>query len=385
MASRRNAWLALVLMMSGAARAAEPLALVATELASGNYAAALRTLDGLPRTVAATVDARFLRGTALMGSGRLDEAAILFEALVVEKPQLPEAYNNLAVVYVRQGRLDEAKQVLERALATDPRYATVYENLSAIYVEMARSSYAKALRMDPAAQGPRLAVLTALPVQPEPVSVPVSKPELTPPPLVVAAAEPQRSVQAPEPVPAPAVIESVSPQKAAPVEPVPVPVPAAVPVPDEPAPTPAVETAEPPLAVATLTAEPAPVAESAVAGVPEHLRLAVLNAVAGWARAWSEQNPDKYLAYYAADYAPEDMTRSAWEDERRSRLTRPAWIKVTLEEQEVVVEAEDAVVVTLKQRYLASNYRDTSLKRLTLALRDGNWVITSEASLKVRR
>lgn len=384
MESRRNAWLALVLMMAGGpVLAAEPLALAANELASGDYTAALNTLDNLPRATAKGAEARFLRGTALMGSGRLEEAAALFEALLADQPQLPEAYNNLAAVYVRQGRLDEAKQVLERALATDPRYATVYANLSTIYVEQARSSYAKALRLDAGAQAPKLAIINSLH---SPAAAPAA-------PVVVATVEPVVSTKAAPPV-APAVVA----KNELPAESTPVSSPATVstapgrdPAPDRPAQAPAsvavtaaevIAPASTPVVVAV--AQP-PAAAPPVEAVPERLRLALLNAVEGWARAWSEQNPDKYLAYYAADYAPEGMARSAWEDERRSRLSRPAWIKVTLEEQEVGTEGDEVAVVTFKQRYASPSYKDITLKRLTLALRDGNWVITSETNLKVRR
>jgi hypothetical protein len=120
------------------------------------------------------------------------------------------------------------------------------------------------------------------------------------------------------------------------------------------------------------------------ATAPEATRLAVHKALEGWARAWSQQNVDAYLAYYEAEFAPEGMERNAWEAERRNRLSRPAWIKVALEG--VVMEVvEEAVVVTLRQRYASPGYKDMTLKRLTLALRDGNWMITSETSLKVTR
>jgi hypothetical protein len=127
------------------------------------------------------------------------------------------------------------------------------------------------------------------------------------------------------------------------------------------------------------------VAEPNVADVPESLRLAVVTALNGWAKAWSQQDLEAYLAYYDADYAPEGVARDAWEEERRTRITRPAWIKVKLEDIRMEVPLPDQAVVTLRQRYAAAGYKDTTLKRLTLALREGNWVITTETSLKVQR
>jgi hypothetical protein len=126
-------------------------------------------------------------------------------------------------------------------------------------------------------------------------------------------------------------------------------------------------------------------AEPAPAAVAEPQRLAVVTALNGWARAWSQQNVDAYLAYYDADFAPEGMERRAWEAERRARLGRPAWIKVELEEVQVEAPAPDVAVVSLRQRYAAPGYKDVTLKRMTLALREGNWMITAETSLKVQR
>jgi hypothetical protein len=137
-------------------------------------------------------------------------------------------------------------------------------------------------------------------------------------------------------------------------------------------------------ASAQVALAPEPVAEPAVT-VPEATRLAVLNALNGWARAWSQQNVDAYLAYYEAGFAPEGMERHAWEAERRSRLSRPAWIKVGLEDVTMEEAADGTVMVALRQRYASPGYQDMTLKRLTLALRDGNWMITMETSLKVLR
>lgn len=350
--------LGLVLLAGGAAHAADALSAAADQVAAGDYRAALATLDRLEGAAGTAASPLFLRAAALAGSGRLEEAALLFERLIAEYPQLPEAYNNLAALRARQGRLAEAKELLERGLRTDARYATVYENLSTIYVEMARSSYAKALRLESGAQAPRLTVLTAL------ADVPAAAVQQ----VAVAPVAAPAPVATPTPVkPAP----PVTPASAAPVEPAPVaaPAPAAVAAPE---PLPA--------------AEPAPVVEEPpVETVPEAVRLAVANALNGWARAWSEQNVDAYLAYYDADFAPEGGERQVWEAERRNRISRPAWIKVQLEDMKMEAPAADEVVVTLRQRYAAPGYKDTTLKRLALALRDGNWMIITETSIKVQR
>jgi len=347
----RNWVLGLVLLAGGPVHAADALSAAAEQVAAGDYRAALATLDRLEGAAAGAAPV-FLRAAALAGSGRLDEAAVLFERLIAEYPQLPEAYNNLAALRARQGRLAEAKELLERALGTDARYATVYENLSTIYVEMARTSYAKALRMEAGgAQAPRLTVLSSLADAPAPAQVAMAP---VPPPVPAA---PPAAAPAPAPVAPPTV--PAAPVVAEPV--VPVPAPVAVPV-----------------AVA-------PEPEPEVATVPEPVRLAVATALNGWAQAWSEQDVDAYLAYYEADYAPEGMERQVWEAERRSRIGRPAWIKVQLEDMQMEALQPDAVAVNLRQRYAAPGYKDTTVKRLILTLRDGNWMITTETNIKVQR
>lgn len=381
--------LGLVLLAGGPVHGADALNAAAAQVAAGDYRAALASLDRLENSSAA--GALFLRATALAGSGRLDEAALLFERLIAEHPAMPEAYNNLAALRARQGQLAEAKELLERGLRTDARYAMVYDNLSTIYVEMARSSYAKALRLEAGAQPPRLAVLTGLATAPAaPLQVAVaaaSAPAEAPAPL-------SASVAVVKPAPAPVPATRPEPVPAAKPEPEPAPAPAAEPESapaTEPEAAPAAAEAEPESAAVAMPAAPTPTAEPAAAAaaaattVPEPLRLAVVTALNGWARAWSQQNVDAYLAYYDANFAPEGMERLAWEAERRSRITRPAWIKVELEEVQVEAPASDAVVVTLRQRYAAPGYKDTTLKRMQLVLHEGNWMITSETSLKVLR
>ena len=58
-------------------------------------------------------------------------------------PDLFEAYNNLAVVYVQEGRLEDARGVLLGALERQTD-AIGYQNLGDIYVKLARGAYARA-------------------------------------------------------------------------------------------------------------------------------------------------------------------------------------------------------------------------------------------------
>src|SRR5690606_20562402 len=91
---------------------------------------------------------RFLRGLILAEQSRYDEAIRAFSDLTRDYPELPEPYNNLAVLYASRGRYDEARQALEMAIRTHPSYATAHENLGDIYAKMASQAYDKALALD---------------------------------------------------------------------------------------------------------------------------------------------------------------------------------------------------------------------------------------------
>src|SRR3546814_8685917 len=79
-------------------------------------------------------------------------------------PQLPEPYNNLAVLYAAQGDYDKARDALQAAIAKHPSYATAHENLGDIYAALAGAAYSKAATLDTADQAVRrkLAVINQL-------------------------------------------------------------------------------------------------------------------------------------------------------------------------------------------------------------------------------
>jgi tetratricopeptide (TPR) repeat protein len=71
-----------------------------------------------------------------------------FTLLTQDYPELPEPYNNLAVLYAGPGQYDKARVTLEMAIRTNPNYATAHENLGDIYVRLASQAYNKALLLD---------------------------------------------------------------------------------------------------------------------------------------------------------------------------------------------------------------------------------------------
>ncbi len=91
---------------------------------------------------------RFLNGLSLADHGKTDDAIALFTGLTEDYPELPEPYNNLAVLYASQNKLTAARNALEMAIHAYPGYATAYENLGDLYTKMASAAYDKALALD---------------------------------------------------------------------------------------------------------------------------------------------------------------------------------------------------------------------------------------------
>ena len=97
----------------------------------------------------------FTKGLILSEMGRPDDAIAVFTGLTENFPELPEPYNNLAVLYARQKQYDRAQMALEMAIRAHPGYAVAYENLGDIHAKLASQSYDKAVQLDAAGKTAR--------------------------------------------------------------------------------------------------------------------------------------------------------------------------------------------------------------------------------------
>jgi Flp pilus assembly protein TadD len=84
---------------------------------------------------------RFLYGTLLSDTGRIQDALDVFNQLTEDFPELPEPYNNVAVLHASRGELDKARAALENAVRAMPSYTLGHENLGDVYLRMAARSY----------------------------------------------------------------------------------------------------------------------------------------------------------------------------------------------------------------------------------------------------
>ena len=91
---------------------------------------------------------RFLKSAVQSAAGQPAEAITTLTALIQEFPELPEPYNNLAVLYASQNQFDKARTALEMAVRINPTYATAFDNLGDVYAKLASQSYSKSLQLN---------------------------------------------------------------------------------------------------------------------------------------------------------------------------------------------------------------------------------------------
>lgn len=168
-------------MLAAGSAYADDYADVSQLLKTGKAPQALKKADEYLAKNSRDPQMRFLRAIALTNDNKTEDAITAFRQLTEEYPELPEPYNNLAVIYARQGELDKARAALESAVRNNPNYAVAYENLGDIYARLAYQAYAQSRTKGgrPAALNPKLKQLKEL-LQPTDAAP-------TPAPLVPAA------------------------------------------------------------------------------------------------------------------------------------------------------------------------------------------------------
>lgn len=163
----------------------------------GDLTGALERADRYLAKNPKDAQARFLKGLILADQGKTNDAIAIFTGLTEDYPELPEPYNNLAVLYASQSKYEAAKNALEQAIRTHPSYATAHENLGDIYAKMASIAYDKALALDSknTAAQTKLALIK---------DITGGQPRKAAPKPAVATAAPQAAKPAAAPKPAPA-------------------------------------------------------------------------------------------------------------------------------------------------------------------------------------
>jgi tetratricopeptide (TPR) repeat protein len=322
---------------------ADALQDISKQVKQGQYPQALEQVDKYLAGKPKDAQGRFLKGIVLTEMNKPNEAIAVFSKLTEDYPELPEPYNNLAVIYAQQKQYDKAKQALEMAIRTHPSYATAHENLGDIYARLASQAYDKALQIDSSnssAQN-KLALIRDL------MSTASRPGKATKPIGDARPVEPVKLAEAPKSAPAPVA--------AAPV--------AAAPAAVAPAAAPA-KAAEAP--------KPAPAKAAGDANAE------ITNAIDLWAAAWSRKDVKAYLAAYARDFkTPAGQSRAAWDTERQQRINKPGAIQVSYENLRITVDG-DSATVKFRQHYKSASLKTSSNKVLLMGKRDGKWQIVQE-------
>ena len=92
--------------------------------------------------------ARFLKGVVQTEQAQDAAAIATFQALIEDYPELPEPYNNLAVLYAQKGEYEGARIALESAVKASPDWGVAHENLGDIYIRLGAAEYATASKLD---------------------------------------------------------------------------------------------------------------------------------------------------------------------------------------------------------------------------------------------
>jgi Flp pilus assembly protein TadD len=117
-------------------------------IAAKQYVAAAAKLDMLLAERPREAQARFLMGVVQSERGDATAAIATFRGLTQDYPELPEPYNNLAVLFAKKGDYDNARAALESALAAAPDWSVAHENLGDIYARLAAAQYDRAAALD---------------------------------------------------------------------------------------------------------------------------------------------------------------------------------------------------------------------------------------------
>ena len=295
----------------------------------GQHSHALDKVNGFLANNPKDAQARFLKGLILTEQGKVTEAIKVFSALTEDYPELPEPYNNLAVLYASQGQYDKAKLALEMAIRTHPSYATAHENLGDIYAKMASQAYDRALQLDRSntATKTKLAMIQD---------------------LFAGSTRGKSTVAQGAEAPANAVSSNLEPVKAEHVAPV--------------------------------ASKPASVEKGPDhAAVPVADNSEVLKTVNAWAAAWSAKNVNKYLSFYADDFkTPGGESRAAWKATRQERVSKPEFIQVDISQANVKLSDSKHATVKFRQSYRASHLKTSGNKTLLMVKIGGNWLIQEE-------
>ena len=325
----------------------------------GDSAQALEKIEKFLVEKPKSAPAQFLKGLILTEQNMTDEAIKVFTSLNENFPELPEPYNNLAVLYAGQGQYEKAKIALEMAIHAHPSYVTAHENLGDIYAKLASQSYDRVLQLDHnnVAAKSKLTILQGLfqdipRTKPHPVKANDKPVEIAPvntvatPPAVSSATLPASSV----------VSTSAAPVVMA-------------------------ESAIPAIASSVLVTTSVSTDDSEKVALKAR-NSEVMSHVNAWVSSWENKQTKKYLGFYAADFHPSQkgLTRAKWAEQRKNDIDDSKNIQISISRVSISFSDDTHATVRFQQSLKFGKMRKSKLSRKTLSMVKSNdkWLIMEE-------
>ncbi|MGO8754667.1 MAG: tetratricopeptide repeat protein [Gallionellaceae bacterium] len=316
----------------------------------GQHEQALASVNAYLKDKPKDAQARFLKGLILTDQGKTNDAVRVFSELTEDYPELPEPYNNLAVLYAGQGEYEKARIALEMAIRTNPSYATAHENLGDIYAKMASQAYDRALQLDRS----NTSTQTKLELIRELFNNDSTRAQRPVKPVVATAA----ATQATEPKaaePGPASTQLAQPGTQVMAE----------------------STGR--QQVSLMSAKQPDTDNHSSHNDQDD----VLKTIHAWASAWSSKDVKRYLSFYARDFkVPGGQSRSDWDTVRTESIRKPKFIHVSIENASVNFLDDTHASVTFRQSYNSSDLKAHSKKTLEMVKSDDHWLIQDEQTGK---
>lgn len=315
---------------------------------AGRYNEAEKELRSELGSGDSNVHLKFLACVIQAQQGSSKKAIACFQQLVQDYPDMPEAYNNLGVLYAGLGMPMEARKWLERGLKQQHAYAMLYQNLQNLQAEINRNAYASALQLDmsKSQMQTKLSLLGRMASTPDKASV-ADRPVHPASPLPQASASSGAVVKPAE------VMQPVTPKT-------------------DQSDKPAVSK---PIAIANPIATEDPLITSRVEDVVQR-----------WAQAWRNKDLTAYLAAYSPNFVPDDgLSRRTWENMRRQRISSKKTIRLELSQVKIKLgNASKTAIASFVQSYESGSVATISRKTLELVEDNGQWLITRESVIPIR-
>jgi tetratricopeptide (TPR) repeat protein len=266
---------------------------------------------------------RFLKGLILTEQKKTQDAVLTFTSLTEDFPELPEPYNNLAVLYAGQGNYDQARAALELAIFNHPTYAMAFENLGDIHAQLARRAYERALQLERSNTSAQNKLARVV--------------DIFSHTSTIAATETNKS-------------NPILPSEGAPKN------------------VTAASSAAPDTVEQMMPGTSSDTAEDQVS--------ATLNA---WAKAWASKDIEGYLKHYSSVFdVPGGQKRATWEAQRKERIERAARISIDIKILKLSVSGSEATAI-FRQAYRSEKTRSDNTKVIRFAKSGDRWLIVSES------